>query len=715
MHHPASRMIARLTTRSVARHLHLLAAPLAVALLLTACSDSDNDFTPEPEFSVDPTTVDVSMADTCDILQPSECAFPYPNNFFTVSDDSAGTGRRVNLNPVAIPGNAAGETFDPTEYNRNDGFSPGSLILVEVPGVDLEASGAPSFVDMGRSLQSDSPIQLINADTGERQLIFAELDVRPGDTERRALMIRVGKNLADGQRYIVAMQNLIAEDGSAIASSDAFTVFKEGAPSDIPAFEDRRANMESIFSTLEGVGIARDSLYLAWDFTVASTENITGRMLHIRDQAFASLGGNAPVAAVTSVTEPDVADDPNQARIIEGTIEVPNFMDSASAAPGSRFNYGSSDPDALPEQFNGNGVVEVPFLCSIPRVALTSADTIAVVVGHGLYGSRDTVLSTAPLAQEQDLVICGVDSWGMSNQDIGVAFAALSNINAFPQQADRIQQGWLNITLLSEAMKNAAGFASLPAFQDAGGNPVFQTGQVHYDGISQGAVLGAALSAVNPNFERSVLNVAGMNFSMLARRSNAWNQFSLAFDPAYPDPVHKPLVWSVIQMLYDRGENNGYVNHVTADPLPGSTATRVLIHLALGDKTVSETTGEILARSMDVPRHTPTVVSGRHVAVEPYINIEAISGDPWDGSGLVVWDSGPFPVAGHDGTPLQSTTNVFNPDGYNTHGMPFAQRAARDQKAAFWRTGTVVNVCGGEACYGDGYDGTPGEYQAPGG
>ncbi|MEM0954930.1 MAG: hypothetical protein AAGI24_12385 [Pseudomonadota bacterium] len=685
---------------------------LLALLLLAACSDGndstdtgDND---EPTFSVDPTTVDVSQADVCDILQPTECAFPFPNNFYTQEDTSTPTGLRVALNATAIPAPASGEAFDPSEYNRNDGFSPGPLILLEVPGVDLEATGAPSLVDMGRSLEPDSPIQVLDAETGERQLIWTELDSRPATDERRALMVRLGRNLTEGRRYIVALQNLVAEDGSAIASSDAFTVFKEGAPSDISAFEDRRAAMESIFSSLDGFGVPRDTLYLAWDFTVASTESITGRMLHIRDEALASLAGGAPVVTITSVLEPTVAEDADLARQVAGTLRVPNFMDDANAAPGARFNYNSQDADALPAQFGGDGTVEVPFVCAIPRIAASSSDTIAVVIGHGLYGSRETVERLAPVGQEQDLVQCGVDSWGMSDQDLGVAFAALSNINNFPQQADRIQQGWLNIIFLSEAMQNPAGLASLPEFQDDVGTALFNTGAVYYDGLSQGGVLGGALSAINPNFERSVLNVAGMRFSLLARRSNAWGSFALAFDPAYPDPIDKPLVWSVIQMLYDRGENNGYVNHVTRDPLPGSTASRVLIHLGLGDKTVSETAGEILARSMEVPRHAPTVIDGRHVAVEPYINISSIPAYPWEGSGLMVWDSGPFPIAGHDGTPLQSTTNIFNPNGYNTHGMPFGQRAARDQKAHFWRTGEVINVCGATACLGDGYDGTPG-------
>ena len=68
-----------------------------------------------------------------------------------------------------------------------------------------------------------------------------------------------------------------------------------------------------MFATLADAGIARDDLYLAWDFTIASERNLTERMLTIRDDAFAQLGdtnladlevqGNAPTTVVTAVTD----------------------------------------------------------------------------------------------------------------------------------------------------------------------------------------------------------------------------------------------------------------------------------------------------------------------------------------------------------------------------------------------------------------------------
>lgn len=702
---------------------YLTALLLSGLLLIVGCSNDDprppEAVLPAPEYSVDPATIDVSTAQSCDITQPEYCLFPFPNDFFTTADASATTGRRVSFDAGVMPLNVNADPFDVSEYNRNDGFSSGPLMLAQVPGLSLVATGAAPLTDIALSLDADAPIQVLHASTGEPQLIWAELDSY-APPEAGLLLIRAARNLTPGERYIVVLRNLRDADGAVLAPSDAFKVFQEQIPSDIEAFESRREHMESLFSTLSGFGIDRESLFLTWDFTVASRQNITGRAVHMRDTALANLAGAPPPVVITEVVDLAPADPggADLARTVRGTLEVANFLDSATGAPGSRLNYGSGEPDALPAQLNGNATVAVPFVCAIPPAAFadaadTSTDTRAVIAGHGLYGNRDTVLGLAPLANDQNLVYCGMDWWGMSDQDLGVTFGLLGNISLFPTQVDRLQQAFVNKILLSEAIVQSAGLASLPAFQHPNGTPLFKTGEVHYDGLSQGAILGGALTALNPHFQRSVLMVAGMRFSLLMRRSNAWSGFSLAFDPAYPEPLDKAISIALIQMLWDRGENNGYVNHITRDPLPGSDISRVLVQAAVGDATVTETAAEVLARGLQLSRHTPTVVTGRHIAVEPYVGIGSIDAYPYAGNALVMFDSGPFPVAGHDGTPLQPVANQPQTEGYNTHGMPFSQLPGWQQKGHFWRTGEVINVCGATACFGDGYDGTPGEYVAP--
>ena len=45
-----------------------------------------------------------------------------------------------------------------------------------VPGIDLGVTGAAPITDIGRSLDPDAPIVLLDADTGERHPYWAELD-----------------------------------------------------------------------------------------------------------------------------------------------------------------------------------------------------------------------------------------------------------------------------------------------------------------------------------------------------------------------------------------------------------------------------------------------------------------------------------------------------------------------------------------------------------
>ena len=688
-----------------------------MSTLLIACSSGDGGGggNNPPVYSVDPETIDVSQAEYCDITQPANCMFPFPSDFFTREDVATPTGKRVNFDPRAMPVNQNGVMADPTEFNRNDGFSIGPLLLTHVEGIDLAVTGAASITDMAKSLEEDAPIQVIHATTGERQLVWAEIDQVPEEGELRALIIRIGKSLQNGERYIVVMQNLRTSDGEEIEPVDAFKIYQEAIPSDIPELEERREYFESLFSSLAEFGIDRDNLYLTWDFTTASTENNTNRALHMRDTGLSGLSGASPAVTIDSVVNYTPVEDPDIGRIVEGTITVPNFMDNPGAEPGSRINYASTDPDALPAQFNGDGTVEVPFVCAISQAAFSDAadgdtDTRAIVVGHGVFGNRYTALGVGFGAQLTNAIFCGVDWWGMSDQDVGTAVRLLQDISLFPQLPDRLHQAFLNQIFLSEAIVNAGGIQSLPAFQDDQGTVLYKTGEVQYDGISMGSVYGGSLTALSPHFDYSVLDLAGMNWSLIIRRSNLWAAYSLAYEPAYPDSLVQALGISLIQTLWDRADSNGYSNHITRDPLPGSKLSRIIIQSPIGDQILTETAAELMQRTLEVKRHNPSIVEGRHIAVEPYIGIAPITTYPFEGNAVMHWDSGPFPIAGHDGTPLQRIDNLPRDLGYDTHGMPITQPGAWEQKATFWRTGQVLNVCGAQPCYADGYDGTPGVY-----
>jgi hypothetical protein len=232
----------------------------------------------------------------CDPIDPAACLLPFPNDWFTVRDRRTPTGRRVHIPVAAMPRNAQGTPIDPREWNRNDGFSPGSEILTRVPGVDLARTRAAPITDIGRSLRRDAPVVLLDTRTLQRHPYWVELDATTSDATRQALIVRPARNLHEGTRYIVALRRMRDRSGRVIPPGPAFAELLHGGGP-----PGRRPHMQGIFATLRRAGVATDDLYLAWDFTVASTQGLTARMLHIRDVALRSLHGRAPRFQVTEV------------------------------------------------------------------------------------------------------------------------------------------------------------------------------------------------------------------------------------------------------------------------------------------------------------------------------------------------------------------------------------------------------------------------------
>ncbi len=105
------------------------------------------------------------------------------------------------------------------------------------------------------------------------------------------LIIRPAKNFDFGERYIVALRNLRDANDQPVEAPIGFRVYRDNDVTDQPEVEARRPHMESIINDLvTKAGVDRSSLYMAWDFTVASEESVTGRATTIRDDAFERLG-----------------------------------------------------------------------------------------------------------------------------------------------------------------------------------------------------------------------------------------------------------------------------------------------------------------------------------------------------------------------------------------------------------------------------------------
>ncbi len=678
-----------------------------------------------------PKPIDLSRAADCDFIgqqQGSLCLLPFPDDYNTASDPSTATGRRIDLHSAGMPKNAGGTPIDPSPYAHNDGFSPGVGIVLKVPGLDsaaaLRQTGAVPINHIGRYADPDAPVVVIDATTGQRWPIWTEIDSNAGSAAKTALEIHPAVNFASGHRYIVALRNLKDAAGQTIQAPEGFRYYRDQLASSEGPINAQRARFESVFNPLRSAGIRRSNLYLAWDFTVATDENIAARELHVRDDALASLGDASPGNGVMNGTAPgftvDTIDnftpvqDPEIARRVRGTFTVPCYL-QPNCGPGGSFHLGAN---GLPARNSGNDWT-ANFDCIIPRTAIDGTPTPGrpAIYGHGLFGSASEVFNAdiqQELANTYGFVLCATDEIGMANGDLGNTAGILANLSRFPQLADRLQQGLLDEIFLGRLMAMSSGFASDGAFHvdgTTGSASVIDPTELYYQGSSQGGIMGGALTAVDADFTRAVLNVPAMNYSVLLPRSVDYDEFAVILNAAYRDPLSRPLIFSLIQMLWDRGEPDGYAHRMTSDPLPGNPAHKVLMNIALGDHQVTNFQADVEARTIGASTHTPILDPGRWPDHDILWNVPAIGSYPFGGSAAIYGDIGPVrpnpsPPPDEIGVPPPPFTNTPNRLGEDPHGAPRGAPLALQMISAFLRpNGVVINACGASPCYSGGYTG----------
>jgi hypothetical protein len=633
----------------------------------------------------------------CDPLDRAACLLPWPNDYFRKDG-------RLTLTNEMMPRSKDGAPIQASDYNRSDGFSPGQIIVTLVPGLDLRRTGAAPVTNIGRSLGRRQPIVVIDAKTRKRQLIWSELNSLPENSAERTLNISPGVGWREGHRYIVALRNLKNASGRELRPRPAFRRFRDGR-----ARGPRAAHMEDIFKRLRGAGIRRRDLYLAWDFTVASRQNLTQRLLSMRDRAFAGLGdrnlrdlkveGSAPSFTIDEVR--DVAG----ARRVAGRVAVPCFLDQAGCPPGSRFRL---DRRGLPVRTPGN-VQQARFVCIVPTSASPSSRARPLLFGHGLFQNASIVDLAAPIAIRANAVMCGTDFSGLSSEDVQNALGVSGDLSRLPTIADRLQQGLLNFMFLGRLMIHPQGLSSNPEFAGK-----IDTGRLYYSGVSLGGIMGGAYTAVAPDSERSALIVPGFRFSLLLSRSADFSRFAEVVYPTYPDRVEQAVINSMQQLVWDRGEANAYAWHMTRDPLPNTPRHTVLLHEAFGDHQVPNVATETLARLVGARRRTPALDPGRSRDKRPFYGIDRVPRYPWTGNTLVVFDIGPLRPAGCGatgapaclGTPPAPTTNQPPTVGVNPHAVTLLESSGIDQFVSFLApNGEFIDDCGARPCYAAGWTG----------
>ena len=613
----------------------------------------------------DPQLLGPFLDGDCDPISPEVCGLPFPSNVYLQADDTSPTGARVHFGPTTLPVSVGGVQSSPDLLNVADGFSPAAGPIAFLPGA--ASAGVAGSTSPDTSLSGTSPTIILDATTGERVSRFAELDESTDDDATRAILLRPIKLLTAGHRYIVALRHVVDSTGTAVAPSPAVVALRDGTKSDLSSVTARRGLYADIFDKLTTAGVDTADLQLAWDFTVASRENNTARMLSMRDTALDDMPGTY---AFTDV-QTDI--DPHVARRIEGTVDVPLFLDDP--VPGGTLVLGN---DGLPVQ---SGTAPYPFVMLVPTSCVAASCPI-VQYGHGLFGDRYAI-DNAGYYEAMDAfgaIVISMDWIGMSNNDLApIAGAAASgDISQFATVPDRSQQGFVNLAVALRTLETKMVDDPTLIFGDV---HAVDPSTRYYIGGSQGGIYGASYMSLTPDIDRGALVVPGAAYSLMLPRSIYWQEYATPLIVAnFDDPRDVQLVLGYLQMLWDRSEPSGYATAITDDPFPGTTAHRVMLFEGVGDHQVPNLSTELLARSIGASYLAP--------GNRTLDGLPAVDGPLSEGNALVDVDYGLPPVP---------DMNIPMTDGDDPHSAVFFEPDVQVSMFAFLKAGTMTNPCDG-AC-----------------
>lgn len=671
--------------------------------------------------------VELENPDQCEVLNNASCLLPFPSDRFL---ERGPGGRRVVYGPEALPVYNTLEVplaippvvldtkrADPAPFLQNDGFSPTVQVLMNFPqGVDPVASGVPRLDSTTRTygtrgLDADSPTLLVEFARGTRINHWVENDARATAAARTVTFLRPGESLLPSRRYVVAVRHLVDGSGAPVEAEPVFAAIRDRRPSDIPAVEETRRRLEPVLRRLAALGVARDELILAFDFTVSSDRSLTHEMLSMRDQSFAWLAEQ--VAAGRQTFQVDAVLEHNPScdsagspvwREVRGSFEVPLFLG------GDPFTEAGT-PTFLQRDARGKPVwqtlTEAPFGIAIPCTVFDGGGGVAprptLLIGHGLFGNGVSTVSSLTQAEGIggfDFVAGGTNFSGLSSPDVGPSLFAsfivrvLSNIDIFEALPDRLRQGQVHQLLLARMLKQGL-FNADPAFQIDGRGVIDAEAPTYYFGASLGGIMGTLFAALTPDVHKLNVDVPAINFSLLLQRATPFIDFQTLLFFLGIDAMDQALGHGLNQELWVRGEPSGYANHVTGQPLrplAGSPPKQMLVTVALLDQQVSNLGSQLLGRTLRLGTLEGSVMRGLPGMPD--------TTGPQD-SAYVVYDTGSFDVTNPAHTrfipPLRN--RPAQPNTCDPHGRRGFIPASVDQLLGFLTPdGQIANFCADGVC-----------------
>ncbi|MEN0063549.1 MAG: hypothetical protein AAGA48_15470 [Myxococcota bacterium] len=521
------------------------------------------------------------------------------------------------------------------ELGYRTGFSRGQVAVLRWPG--LANAVLPTFDDA----ETEGAVQIVDLANGDRIPCFAELDAA-AESDPSLLVRPLTALPARGRVAIVVTTQVMPRP-------EAFMVEGEITR---PLLDD-----------LEGFGLERDAIAVAWAFPIDDgTAPLRSALSQIRRIGMPSLTEDE-AGRTRSLTY----------RAFTGLFPVVDFVGAEGR---------------LDLQFDGTvvprGEAEAELFVHVPAsVADAPAGSVPLLVfGHGIFSSPEAYLAgpedddgVRALADELGAIVVATPWRGLTTSDLSVALGASQDFGQFPRIPNLLVQGQVNVRTLIEGLRDGT-FIDDPAFEGQSGQRLPNPDQILYYGISVGGIEGSVLLATDPGFEAAAFHVGGAMWSTMLERSSNWPPLELGLLDQIPEADDRQVLYALTQLWWDPVDPISYAADLAKVPF--------LYQVSIGDEQVPNFTSEAFARAVGLPmvEPTPKAVVGLDMVSLP-LKVPA--------RGLVWFDpERELPVSTN--RPAVTTGAHTSPrlwDGARRQVVDYLDPAA---------PGTLVHHCGAEPC-----------------
>jgi hypothetical protein len=334
--------------------------------------------------------------ESCNPLDTTECALPFPSFHHMKRDPTTETGWRVQLK--GLPPLRGGIPFHPKYLDHLDGFSTMAPILFYMEGLkeahELNTDNRIELQGLERIMYSTTPESItFLVDVDSEALVPHSAEVDYLDADRPLIMVIPGQPLKHATHYAVAVINAADKDGHIMPPTPGMQQLLKETNS-----EQRRRYMKILIPALEKaapwVNFAKNprSLQLLFDFVTISEESQLGTIRATRDATLKIVDDwnwHKHVETVAVKTGDCEAEGTLIAQTIHVAFDTPSFLQH----PHSRYSFlntaavQSGTPVTIAQT---KAIIQIP--CSIERATLgkDGGRLLKAVMefGHGLFADR---------------------------------------------------------------------------------------------------------------------------------------------------------------------------------------------------------------------------------------------------------------------------------------------------------------------------------------